>query len=105
MASGFGLVLSFGILLTESFGPVIGSAAIFNDLARELLAIMLRSGSPQPFNGVGPVRSDFNGLYVAGITALRRRRSYSGGYRTWLYPQPAGPPLNGVLLGLIPLWW
>ncbi len=46
-----------------------------------------------------------NGLYVAGITALRRRRDCSGGYRTWLYPQPAGPPLNGVLLGLIPLWW
>ena len=33
-----------GILLTESFGPVIGSAAFFNDLARELIAIMLIPG-------------------------------------------------------------
>ncbi len=40
MASGFGWYSS-GILLTESFGPVIGSAAFFNDPARELIAIML----------------------------------------------------------------
>lgn len=30
-----------GILMTDAFGPVIGSAAFFNDLLRELLAIML----------------------------------------------------------------
>lgn len=41
MASGFGWYSLSGILLTESFGPVIGSAAFFNDLGRELLAIML----------------------------------------------------------------
>ena len=41
MASGFGWYSLSGILLTESFGPVIGSAAFFNDLCRELLAIML----------------------------------------------------------------
>ncbi|HID1022058.1 TPA: lysine exporter LysO family protein [Klebsiella michiganensis] len=41
MASGFGWYSLSGILLTESYGPVIGSAAFFNDLARELLAIML----------------------------------------------------------------
>ncbi|HAT3665239.1 TPA: lysine exporter LysO family protein [Citrobacter freundii] len=41
MASGFGWYSLSGILLTESFGPVIGSAAFFNDLARELIAIML----------------------------------------------------------------
>lgn len=39
MASGFGWYSLSGILLTESFGPVIGSAAFFNDLARELIAI------------------------------------------------------------------
>ncbi|ENL4832135.1 lysine exporter LysO family protein [Salmonella enterica subsp. enterica serovar Kiambu] len=44
MASGFGWYSLSGILLTESFGPVIGSAAFFNDLARELLAIMLIPG-------------------------------------------------------------
>lgn len=32
MASGFGWYSLSGILLTESFGPVIGSAAFFNDL-------------------------------------------------------------------------
>ena len=41
MESGFGWYSLSGILLTESFGPVIGSAAFFNDLARELIAIML----------------------------------------------------------------
>jgi uncharacterized membrane protein YbjE (DUF340 family) len=32
MASGFGWYSLSGILMTESFGPVIGSAAFFNDL-------------------------------------------------------------------------
>ncbi|WP_318387847.1 lysine exporter LysO family protein [Enterobacter sp.] len=41
MASGFGWYSLSGILLTESYGPVIGSAAFFNDLGRELVAIML----------------------------------------------------------------
>ena len=41
MASGFGWYSLSGILLTDAFGPVIGSAAFFNDLARELVAIML----------------------------------------------------------------
>jgi uncharacterized membrane protein YbjE (DUF340 family) len=40
----FGWYSLSGILLTESYGPVIGSAAFFNDLARELLAIMLIPG-------------------------------------------------------------
>lgn len=44
MASGFGWYSLSGILLTESFGPVIGSAAFFNDLCRELVAIMLIPG-------------------------------------------------------------
>ncbi len=41
MASGFGWYSLSGILITESWGPVIGSAAFFNDLGRELIAIML----------------------------------------------------------------
>lgn len=41
MASGYGWYSLSGILMTEAFGPVIGSAAFFNDLLRELLAIML----------------------------------------------------------------
>ncbi|ANI28706.1 membrane protein [Yersinia entomophaga] len=41
MASGYGWYSLSGILLTDAFGPVIGSAAFFNDLARELVAIML----------------------------------------------------------------
>lgn len=44
MASGFGWYSLSGILMTESFGPVIGSASFFNDLIRELLAIMLIPG-------------------------------------------------------------
>ncbi|SFM89543.1 Uncharacterized membrane protein YbjE, DUF340 family [Izhakiella capsodis] len=41
LGSGFGWYSLSGILMTESFGPVIGSAAFFNDLLRELLAITL----------------------------------------------------------------
>ncbi|MEZ3498067.1 lysine exporter LysO family protein [Pantoea sp. KPR_PJ] len=44
LASGFGWYSLSGILMTESFGPVIGSAAFFNDLLRELVAIMLIPG-------------------------------------------------------------
>ncbi len=44
MASGFGWYSLSGILVTESWGPVIGSAAFFNDLGRELIAIMLIPG-------------------------------------------------------------
>ncbi|AOV96541.1 hypothetical protein A9798_05980 [Edwardsiella hoshinae] len=41
IASAYGWYSLSGIMLTEAFGPVIGSAAFFNDLARELFAIML----------------------------------------------------------------
>ncbi|ADU68627.1 protein of unknown function DUF340 membrane [Pantoea sp. At-9b] len=41
LASGFGWYSLSGILMTEAFGPVMGSAAFFNDLLRELFAIML----------------------------------------------------------------
>lgn len=41
MASGFGWYTLSGILMTEAYGPVIGSATFFNDLIRELTAIML----------------------------------------------------------------
>ena len=44
MASGFGWYSLSGILMTEAYGPVIGSATFFNDLARELVAIMLIPG-------------------------------------------------------------
>ena len=62
MASGFGWYSLSGILLTESFGPVIGSAAFFNDLARELIAIMLIPGM------VGRSRSTALGL--CGATSM-----------------------------------
>lgn len=41
IASGFGWYSLSGSVLTKSLGPVLGSAAFFNDLARELVAIML----------------------------------------------------------------
>ncbi|EKT58378.1 lysine exporter LysO family protein [Providencia sneebia] len=41
LASGFGWYSLTGIVLTDAYGPVMGSAAFFNDLARELTAIML----------------------------------------------------------------
>lgn len=40
MASGFGWYSLSGIMMSGAFGPVIGSAAFFNDLLRELMAIM-----------------------------------------------------------------
>lgn len=62
MASGFGWYSLSGILLTESYGPVIGSAAFFNDLARELLAIMLIPGLVR--------RSRSTALGLCGATSL-----------------------------------
>ncbi|MBS9432906.1 lysine exporter LysO family protein [Photorhabdus hainanensis] len=41
LASGYGWYSLSGILLSDAYGPVIGSAAFFNDLARELAVIML----------------------------------------------------------------
>lgn len=41
MSSAYGWYSLSGIILTDSLGPVLGSAAFFNDLARELVAIML----------------------------------------------------------------
>lgn len=44
MASAYGWYSLSGILMTDGFGPVVGSAAFFNDLLRELLAIILIPG-------------------------------------------------------------
>ncbi len=41
MASAFGWYSLSAILMTDAFGPVIGSTAFFNDLLRELAAIVL----------------------------------------------------------------
>lgn len=62
MASGFGWYSLSGILLTESYGPVIGSAAFFNDLSRELLAIMLIPGLVR--------RSRSTALGLCGATSM-----------------------------------
>ncbi|GAB5072605.1 lysine exporter LysO family protein [Citrobacter sedlakii] len=62
MASGFGWYSLSGILLTESYGPVIGSAAFFNDLARELIAIMLIPGLVR--------RSRSTALGLCGATSM-----------------------------------
>lgn len=62
MASGFGWYSLSGILLTEYFGPVIGSAAFFNDLGRELIAIMLIPGLVR--------RSRSTALGLCGATSM-----------------------------------
>ncbi len=62
MASGFGWYSLSGILLTESFGPVIGSATFFNDLGRELIAIMLIPGLVR--------RSRSTALGLCGATSM-----------------------------------
>ena len=62
MASGFGWYSLSGILLTESYGPVIGSAAFFYDLARDLLAIMLIPGLVR--------RSRSTALGLCGATSM-----------------------------------
>ncbi|POP45915.1 hypothetical protein CHU32_08925 [Superficieibacter electus] len=62
MASGFGWYSLSGILLTEAYGPVIGSAAFFNDLARELIAIMLIPGLVR--------RSRSTALGLCGATSM-----------------------------------
>ena len=62
MASGFGWYSLSGILLNESFGPVIGSAAFFNDLGRELIAIMLIPGLVR--------RSRSTALGLCGATSM-----------------------------------
>ncbi len=40
-ASGYGWYSLSGILISDQLGPVLGSAAFINDLARELLAIVM----------------------------------------------------------------
>ncbi|WP_054179162.1 lysine exporter LysO family protein [Trabulsiella odontotermitis] len=62
MASGFGWYSLSGILLTEAYGPVIGSATFFNDLARELIAIMLIPGLVH--------RSRSTALGLSGATSM-----------------------------------
>ena len=62
MASGFGWYSLSGILLTDAYGPVIGSATFFNDLARELLAIMLIPGLVR--------RSRSTALGLCGATSM-----------------------------------
>lgn len=105
MASGFGWYSLSGILLTESFGPVIGSAAFFNDLARELIAIMLIPGLVR--------RSRSTALGLCGATSMDftlpvLQRSGAGAgpcrHRARLYFKPAGSRSDGLLLGLILLW-
>ncbi len=41
IASGYGWYSLSGILLSDAYGPVLGSTAFFNDLVRELASIML----------------------------------------------------------------
>ncbi|MCC8367218.1 lysine exporter LysO family protein [Xenorhabdus sp. PB61.4] len=41
IASGYGWYSLSGILISDAYGPVFGSTAFFNDLARELASIML----------------------------------------------------------------
>ncbi|PHM74635.1 lysine exporter LysO family protein [Xenorhabdus kozodoii] len=41
IASGYGWYSLSGILISDAYGPVLGSTAFFNDLARELASIML----------------------------------------------------------------
>ena len=62
MASGFGWYSLSGILLTDAYGPVIGSATFFNDLARELVAIMLIPGLVR--------RSRSTALGLCGATSM-----------------------------------
>jgi uncharacterized membrane protein YbjE (DUF340 family) len=62
MASGFGWYSLSGILLTDAYGPVIGSATFFNDLARELIAIMLIPGLVR--------RSRSSALGLCGATSM-----------------------------------
>lgn len=62
MASGFGWYSLSGILLTDAYGPVIGSATFFNDLARELAAIMLIPGLVR--------RSRSTALGLCGATSM-----------------------------------
>ncbi|RWR02046.1 membrane protein [[Pantoea] beijingensis] len=62
IASGFGWYSLSGIMMTEAFGPVIGSAAFFSDLIRELLAIMLIPGLIQTHRSMA--------LGISGATSM-----------------------------------
>lgn len=62
MASGFGWYSLSGILLTESFDRLSAARHFFNDLARELLAIMLIPGLVR--------RSRSTALGLCGATSM-----------------------------------
>ncbi|MBZ9559884.1 MULTISPECIES: lysine exporter LysO family protein [unclassified Modicisalibacter] len=64
MASGFGWYSLSGILIGDQLGPVLGGAAFFNDLARELLAFLLiplliRRATPLAIGFGGATAMDF----------------------------------------------
>lgn len=64
MASGFGWYSLSGILIGDQLGPVLGGAAFFNDLARELLAFLLiplaiRRATPLAIGYGGATAMDF----------------------------------------------
>ncbi|UOO82879.1 lysine exporter LysO family protein [Uruburuella testudinis] len=61
LASGFGWYSLSGIVMTEAYGPVWGSIALLNDLAREFFALvfipLLMRGHPSAAVGVGGATS------------------------------------------------
>lgn len=61
LASGFGWYSLSGIVMTEAYGPVWGSVALLNDLAREFFALafipMLMRRHPSAAVGVGGATS------------------------------------------------
>ena len=61
LASGFGWYSLSGIVMTEAYGPVWGSVALLNDLAREFFALafipLLMNRGPSAAVGVGGATS------------------------------------------------
>ncbi|WP_110690415.1 lysine exporter LysO family protein [Salinicola endophyticus] len=65
LAAGFGWYSLSGILIGDQIGPVLGGAAFFNDLARELLAFLL---VPLFIRGAVPLAIGYSGATAMDFT-------------------------------------
>lgn len=80
MASGFGWYSLSGIFIDRIFWSGNRERGVFNDLARELIAIMLiRADSPQPLYCTGLMRCHINGFHPARSSTYWRAGYGPGG--------------------------
>ena len=87
MASGFGWYSLSAIVMTDAYGAVWGSVALFNDLVREFFALLFIPCiyAQIPFCGCRAWRCDQLRLYLAYYSTIRWSKSCATGDQFWLF--------------------